>query len=286
MAKPLITSLSNPLVKQARALRQRKARLESGLFLVEGIHHVGQAIEAKWDIETVLYAPDLLTSSFARDLLSHLPAEQSAMAPAPHVMAPGRHHAGETNREPQPVSAQVMESLADKENPQGILAIVRQKRTRFSDVQSWKTSVALVSPQDPGNLGTILRTMDAVGAEALFVLDGGVDLYHPSVVRASMGTLFWIPIIQSSFAEFVSWARHTNEIQLIGTSAHADVDFRTLVPQIPWVLVLGNEQKGLSPDQTTACDATVSLPMQGRVSSLNLSVAAGVLLYQYAFERA
>ena len=261
MAKPLITSLSNPLVKQARALRQKKARLESGLFLVEGIHHVGEAIEAKWDIETVLYAPELLTSNFARDLLSRL-------------------------SEPQPVSAKVMESLADKENPQGILAIVRQKQTGFSDIRPWKNSVALVSPQDPGNLGTILRTMDAVGAHALFLLDGGVDLYHPSVVRASMGTLFWLPVIQSSFGEFVRWARASTGIQLIGSSAHADVDFHTLIPQIPWVLVLGNEQKGLSPDQTAACDVTVSLPMRGRVSSLNLSVAAGVLLYEYATERA
>ena len=271
MAKPLITSLSNPLVKQARALRQKKARLESGLFLVEGIHHVGEAIEAKWDIEAVLYAPDLLTSSFARGLLSHLPAERSATA---------------TKREPQPVSAEVMESLADKENPQGILAIVRQKQTGFSDIRASKTSVALVSPQDPGNLGTILRTMDAVGADALFLLDGGVDLYHPSVVRASMGTVFWIPVIQSSFEEFVRWARGSSDIQLIGTSAHADVPYHTLIPQIPWVLVLGNEQKGLSPDQTAACDVTVSLPMRGRVSSLNLSVAAGVLLYQYMGERA
>jgi TrmH family RNA methyltransferase len=259
MEKPLLTSLSNPLIKQARALRQKKARLESGLFLVEGIHHVGEAVEAKWDIETVLYAPELLTSNFARDLVSRFST-------------------------PQPVSAPVMESLADKENPQGILAIVRQKQTGFSDVQSWKTSVALVSPQDPGNLGTILRTMDAVGAEALFLLDGGVDLYHPSVVRASMGTLFWIPIIQSSFEEFVRWARASNRIQLIGTSAHADVDYDTLVPHVPWVLVLGNEQKGLSPEQTAACDVTVSLPMRGRVSSLNLSVAAGVLLYQYAVD--
>jgi TrmH family RNA methyltransferase len=128
--------------------------------------------------------------------------------------------------------------------------------------------------------------MDAVGAEALFLLDGGVDLYHPSVVRASMGTLFWIPVIQSSFDEFVSWARDTNEIQLIGTSAHADVDYHSLVPQVPWVLVLGSEQKGLSPEQTGACDVNVSLPMRGRASSLNLSVAAGVLLYHCTVKRA
>jgi len=256
MEKPLITSLSNPLVKQVRALRQKKARLSSGLFLVEGIHHVGEMVEAKWDVDSILYAPDLLSSNFAHDLLSRLTIQ------------------------PQPVSAQVMESLADKENPQGILAIVQQKQIQLKDlkpVQSQR-AVALVSPQDPGNVGTILRTMDAVGAEMLFLLDGGVDLYHPTVVRSSMGTLFWKPIVQTSFTEFVSWAR-TNQQQLIATSAHADVDYHTLIPQLPWVLVLGNEQKGLTPEQTKVCDVTVSLPMQGRVSSLNLAVAAGVLLY-------
>jgi len=256
MNKPLITSLSNPLIKQARVLRQKKARLESGLFLVEGIHHVGEAIEAGWDVESVLYASGVLTSAFAHDLITRL------------------------SFTPQLVTAQVMESLADKDNPQGILAMVRQKKTQLKDLKSVIRSVALVSPQDPGNVGTILRTMDAVGADALFVLDGGVDLYHPTVVRSSMGTMFWKPIVQSSFEDFMQWAR-SMEFQIIGTSAHGAVDFRTLTPQTPWVLMLGNEQKGLTPEQIKACDMTVALPMNGRVSSLNLSVAAGVLLYQF-----
>lgn len=257
MKKPLITSLGNPLIKQARSLRQKKARRESGLFLVEGIHHVGEVVEAGWDVETVIYSPDTLTSSFAHELISRLKID------------------------PQPVTPQVMDSLADKENPQGILAVVRQKRMRLDELNQIDRAVALVSPQDPGNVGTILRTMDAVGADALFMLEGGVELYHPSVVRSSMGTLFWKPIVQTSFSQFVQWAREKN-CQLIGTSAHGDVEYQTLVPQIPWILVLGNEQKGLLPEQADACDVTISLPMKGRVSSLNLSVAAGVLLYQFS----
>jgi TrmH family RNA methyltransferase len=264
MDKPLITSLSNPLIKQARALHQKKARLEGKAFLVEGIHHVGEAIEAGWDVQSLLYAPGLLTSMFARDLVARLGTKS------------------------QPVSAPVMESLADKDNPQGILAIVRQRQTRIDEVkhaaapgaQKIRCAAALVFPQDPGNVGTILRTLDAVGADALFLLDGGVELYHPTVIRSSMGTIFWKPVIQASFEEFVIWARQ-GQYQLIGTSAHGDVDYQTLVPQTPWILVLGNEQKGLSTSQTNACDVAVSLPMKGRVSSLNLAVATGVLLYQY-----
>lgn len=235
-------------------MRQKKARRESGLFLVEGIHHVGEAVESGWELESLIYAPDLLTSKFATDLVSRL-ADKG-----------------------QPVSAAVMESLADKENPQGILAVVRQKQTQFSNSLISKSAVALVSPQDPGNVGTILRTMDAVGAEALFLLDGGVDLYHPSVIRSSMGAIFWKPVVSASFNEFILWGRAGN-FQLIGASSHADVDYHTLVPTVPWILLLGSEQKGLAPEQTNACDVTVSLPMQGKVSSLNLAVAAGVLLY-------
>lgn len=253
----IITSTSNSLIKQVRALRQKKARLESKTFLVEGIHHVGEVIEAGWDVEMILYAPEFLTSQFAKDLLDKI-----------------------SNIKLQSVSANVMESLADKENPQGILAIVKQRENTFDDLKNIKRVVALVSPQDPGNVGTILRTMDAINIDALFLLDGGVELYHPTVIRASMGTLFWKPILQTSFDEFTNWAEDKN-VQLIGTSAKADVDYHTLIPQIPWALVLGNEQKGLSREQVSACDVTVSIPMNGRVSSLNLSVAAGVLLYGF-----
>lgn len=258
----LITSLSNPLVKQARSLRQKKARTEAGLFLVEGIHHVGEAAEAGWDIQSVLYAPDLLTSDYARDLIASLEAKRVRT---------------------QPVSAQVMDSLADKDNPTGLIALLSQRAWTLAGLSAAdvSSSVALVSPQDPGNVGSILRTMDAVGVDALFLLDGGVDEFHPSVIRASMGTIFWKRIIRASFDEFLDWAR-PHGLQLIGTSAHAEADYRAVQVSRPWTLLLGSEQKGLSASQLSACDLTVSLPMHGRASSLNLSVAAGILLYQFS----
>jgi TrmH family RNA methyltransferase len=245
-------------VKQARSLRQRKARIASGLFLVEGLHHVGSALEAGWEIETLLYAPDLLTGDFAQSLLDD---------------------AGRIGFTLQPVSAKVMDSVAEKDNPQGILALVKQRPLTLSDLGTIQSGVALVSPQDPGNVGTILRTIDAVGADMLFILDGGVDLYHPTCVRASMGTLFWKPVVQAGFDEFVDWAKGKG-YKLVGTSAHAQTDYREAsLDDSPWVLVLGNEQKGLSDAQIAACDLAVSMPMRGKVGSLNLSVAAGILLY-------
>ncbi|MGE5249245.1 MAG: TrmH family RNA methyltransferase [Bacteroidota bacterium] len=254
---PLITSLSNPTVKQVRALRQHKRRVETGLFLVEGLHHVGEALEAGWDVDLLLYAPGPVQSGFGGELIER---------------------ARERGVPVQTVSASVMESLAGKDNPQGILAVVRQRRQGFAALEGAARLAALVSPQDPGNVGAILRTIDAVGAGGLAVLDGGVDPYHPTAVRASMGTLFWKPVAQGSFADFVLWARG-REIQLIGTSARGAADYRSAAVREPWALVLGSEQKGLSAEQMAVCELSLALPMHGRASSLNLAVAAGILLY-------
>jgi TrmH family RNA methyltransferase len=256
----IISSHSNPLAKQVRALCQRKGREETGLFLVEGIHPVGEAAEAGWEIKTILYAPDLLTSDFARALV-----EKQARGGVRCVA----------------LTPDLFAALADKDNPQGILAVVRQRQVRLDDLstQNFRWGAAVISPQDPGNVGAILRTIDAVGADGLFLLDGGVELFHPSVVRASMGALFWKPVVQASFADFIAWAKK-NGYRLFGSSAHATVDYRTIQRgDVPTVLVLGSEQKGLTAEQRSVCDAVVSLPMHGRASSLNLAVAAGVLLY-------
>ncbi len=255
----ILTSISNPFVKRLRALKQKKGRAEFGAFLAEGIAHVGAALEAGWEIEAIVYAPDLLTSVFANDLLSQAKTQGIRL---------------------QTVSRLVMESLAEKDHPQGILAEVKQKRFELTDVESARRIVALVSPQDPGNVGTILRTMDAVGEDALFLLDGGVELYHPAIIRASMGALFWKTTVQTSFDLFIEWARQ-RQIQRVGTSAKGQTDYRAFNPQAARALILGTEQKGLSPEQLAVCDTTISLPMRGRISSLNLSVAAGVLLYQW-----
>ena len=259
----LISSHSNPLAKLARSLRQPKGRRETGLFLAEGIHHLGEAVAAGWNLETILYAPDLLTSDFGRDLVK----EQSSRGV--RVAA---------------LTGELFADLADKDNPQGILALVHQRTFPLEDIQpaNIKLAAAVVSPQDPGNVGTILRTLDAVGADALFQLDGGVDPFHPSSVRASMGTIFWKPLVQAPFSKFIDWARKNN-VRVVGSSAHAETNYRNLPPsRVSTVLLLGSEQKGLSSGQMAACDLVVSMPMRGRASSLNLAVAAGVLLYELA----
>jgi len=255
----MITSHSNPKVKQVRALRQRKERDATGLFVVEGIRPVGEAAAANAAIEFVCYAPDRLVSGFARQLVE----EQSARGVPCY-----------------PLAADVFDSIADKENPPGLLAVIRQPHltldTLAPDTSAW--CVALASPQDPGNVGAILRTLDAVGAGPLLLLEASVDAYHPSAVRASLGALFWHPVVRASFTEFARWAQ-AGGYHIYGTAETGAADYRAVDYQRPMVLLMGSEREGLSAEQEAACEKVVRLPMVGRVTSLNLAVAAGVLLY-------
>lgn len=256
----LITSLSNPKVKHARSLRQHKGREESGSFLVEGIHPVGAAVEAGAELGMVFYAPDFLDSLFAHELIERLKLQGVAC---------------------YATSGEVFASLADKDNPQGILAVARKTQISLVDLtaENFTWGVALVSPQDPGNLGAILRTIDAVGADGLLLLENSVDAYHPSAVRASMGAIFRHPVVESSFAEFAQWARRLG-YHVYGSSAHATLDYRQVEHfQGPTILMMGSEREGLTSAQTAVCEAILRLPMRGKVTSLNLAVAAGILMY-------
>lgn len=253
-----ITSSSNPHIKQVRALSQRKQRQATGLCVAEGIFHVGEALAAG-DIAYLIYAPDRLVSPFGRSLVDEA---QTRGIPA------------------YPASDDMMASIAGKENPQGLLAVVYQRHAALQELltETHPWLVALVAPQDPGNVGSILRTIDAVGASGLLLLDGGVDAYHPAAVRASMGAIFHLPVAQTSFKQFVDWAQRDRR-HIYGTSAHGRDDYRSIAYSAPLVLLMGSEREGLSAEQSAACDELLRLPMIGRVSSLNLAVATGVFLY-------
>jgi TrmH family RNA methyltransferase len=257
---PPITSRSNPKIKEARSLKQRKVRAETGLFVVEGIRHVAEALNAGAPVDYLIYSPEMLTSPFGRELVE----KQRARGLPVHSATPA-----------------VYESLSERENPTGLLAVVRQQRRRLLDLgpDTLRWAVACVSPQDPGNVGTLIRTVDAVGAGALLLLDSGVDPYHPSAVRASLGSLFWVPVANAVFVEFATWSRQ-HGYHVYGSSAHGSVDYQSVERyEQPAVLLLGSEREGLSPEQLAVCKKVLRLPMRGRATSLNLAVAAGVLLY-------
>lgn len=257
---PLISSRTNSKIKALRSLKSKKARSDSGTFLVEGIRHVGEAVESGANILAIYYAPELLHSVYANDLIAE--QEQCGI----QVFA---------------LSGDVFLSVASKDNPQGIIAVVQQP---FSSLQEFSPEnfpwcVAVVSPQDPGNLGAIFRTVDAVGASGVVLLDGGVDPFHPVAVRASMGTLFWQRLVLASFGEFSRWAIQAH-YHVYGSSAKAALDYRQVESyRFPRILLLGSEKEGLTSEQAEVCEFLVRLPMHGKATSLNLAVAAGVLLY-------
>ncbi len=260
-----ISSKNNPKIKEVRILRNEKIRRQSGLCLVEGIWHFIEAVEASRQkafvkLINVFYSPELLKSDLAQKIIMELTNEGVPCYAVPK---------------------DIFMSMADKEHPQGVLAVVRQIRTGLEAIDPQKHSwlVGLVEPQDPGNIGSIARTMDAVGANGLLMIDGGAEAYHPESIRASMGAVFWMPVVKTSFQEMINWAA-LNDYQIYGTSAHATKEIHSIsCYQKPCILLMGSERQGLSRPQREACHELIRLPMTGRITSLNLAVATGVMLY-------
>lgn len=256
----LISSISNPTIKRIRSLHQRRARNEAGVYFVEGIRIVGEALDTNAPVESLIVAPDLLVSDYARDAVEN--ARQRGIRCIE-------------------VTTAVFESLSTKEGPQGIAAIIRQDVVSLASIAPGNRLcwVALESAQDPGNIGTILRTCDAVGASGLIMLGDSADVYDPSAVRASMGALFALTIARTSFDDLLAW-KHKHSLQMVGTSDKAASDYQAVRYQAPIILLMGSERQGLSPIQQAACDHMVGIPMVGRSDSLNLAIATGVMLYE------
>ena len=255
----MITSSGNPQIKQIRALRQRKEREASGRFFIEGIRLVAEALAVAGAVERLVVAPELLASDFARQLLDE-------HAPLVEILE---------------VSAEVFANLSQKDGPQGIGAIVQQRWEQLAD---WSTQtglgwVALDEIGDPGNLGTIIRTTDAVGTAGVILIGRTTDPYDPAALRASMGAIFAVPHCRVEWSELLAW-KEQHHLALIGTSDAATNDYRRVKLPLPNILLMGSERQGLSQAQLAECDLTLSLPMRGRSDSLNLAVATGVLLYE------
>jgi TrmH family RNA methyltransferase len=255
-----ITSTANPRIKTIRKLRERKSRQESGCFYAEGLRIVVEAVQQGAPIDSLIYSPDLLTSEVGLRLVE----EQSARGV-----------------EVVEVSGDVFQSIALKDAPVGIAAVVRQQWRQLEQVSLapgdlW---VALDEVADPGNLGTILRTCDAVGAQGVILLDHSTDPYDPTAIRASMGALFAQKLVKTTFSDFAAW-KQANQVPLIGTSGGSAQDYRAVRYPPALVVLMGSEREGLAEEQMRLCDQMVRIPMVGRSDSLNLAVATAVVIYE------
>ncbi len=255
-----IESRQNEKIRLARVLRQRKKRDSEGRFLIEGLFHLGEALEAKVDLDFVLVVPSLIRNDFGKQMLGKIEATGISLFE---------------------IEAELMDSLSQREKSSGFLGVARSQYMDLKDIDIAKAKrlVALINPQDPGNVGSILRSVDANGSDGILLLDRGVDAYHPSAVRAGMGAHFWKQIARGTFDEFTKWARD-NHYQILGSSAKEGLEIQQIQASLPYVLLLGSEREGLSDSQKGACDQIISLRMLGRNTSLNLSVAAGILLFR------
>lgn len=261
MARPLITSGSNALLKHARKLRRRKRRDEEGRFLIEGFTPVFQALEHGAEIETLIVAPELLTAPRAADLM--------AMAT----------EAGVSVAE---VSSVAFGTISQRDNPYGVAAIGRAHDLRLRDLAVAGDSlfVALDAVGSPGNLGTIVRSVDAAGGSGVITIGDSTDVWHPSSVKASMGAVFSVPVCHVDLpADATSWCRDTG-ITIVTTSAHAaTAHWETTYPS-PALFLFGSEGSGLDHRTLDSGDLAVRIPMAGNATSLNLAVAVGILLYE------
>lgn len=254
-----VTSLANPVVKELRALHMKKERAESGLFLAEGLKLVTDALEEGWPIRTLVHAARVKDQPLVKRAVAAAKARGALVL--------------ETSDE-------VLTKICRRDNPQMVVAAFEQKIGRLAELTKptgvW---VALEGIKDPGNLGTIVRTVDSVGAAGVILLGDTTDPFALEAVRATMGSLFHVPLLAASLEDFVAWKRATG-IPVWGTHLKGAVDYRVVDWPETCVLMMGNEQSGISDAHVAACDGIVKIPMAGRADSLNLAVATAVMLYE------
>jgi TrmH family RNA methyltransferase len=254
-----VTAFSNATVKRLRSLRDKKHRKSEGLFLAEGLRIVAEARDSG-------RLPEIIAFS----------AEGAKHPLAAEIIAATEAAGGEAIE----TTPDILSKMSGKDNPQMLLGAYRQPDTALERIDRSAAPLWIVAQalRDPGNIGTILRTGDAVGAGGLILIDDCADPFSVEAVRASMGALFTQDIATARWPEFVSWLR-SGEGQLVGTSLKATHDYLEAKYQRPCFLLIGNEQQGLPADYEAECDLLVKIPMAGRADSLNAAMATAVMAF-------
>lgn len=252
----LLTSAQNPKFKRLVALREKsRLRRDEGVFVVEGRRELEHCLEAGFEVETVFVCRDICHDDIA----------------APQVFE---------------ISKELYAKVAYREGTEGVLAIVRSRELRLEDLKLGSKPLIMVleGVEKPGNLGAVLRSADAAGADAVIVCDPLTDLWNPNLIRASIGAVFTVPTVCCSSQEAIAWLKARGirilTAQLQDSSAYYDCDMTG-----PTAIVMGTEATGLTDPWRQAADAHVLIPMLGRLDSLNVSVSAAILLYEAVRQR-
>jgi TrmH family RNA methyltransferase len=256
-----VTSLANPVIKDIKALANKKERDETRSFIAEGLKLVIDALDLGWTIKTLVYA---------KAAKGKTQVEQVALKTVA------------TGGLVLEVSEKVLSAITRRDNPQMVVGVFEQRYANLRDVKPilGETYVALDRVRDPGNLGTIIRTADAAGASGVILVGETTDPFSLETVRATMGSVFAMPLMRATVAEFVKWQKAAN-VQLAATHLAGAVDYRTIdYRKKPVVLLMGNEQAGLPEELAREATALARIPQQGRADSLNLAIATGIMLFE------
>ena len=254
-----ITAFSNNTVKRLRSLRDKKTRREEGLFLAEGLRIIAEARDSGRLPEIIAFSAYGAAHPLAAEIIA---AAEVAGAEAIEV------------------PPDLLAKMSGKDNPQMLLGAYRQPSTALADIDRASAPLWIVAQalRDPGNIGTILRTGDAVAAGGLILVDDSADPFSVEAVRASMGAIFTQAVAVARWDEFLPWLR-AGPGQLVGTSLKTDTNYLDAKYDQPCFLLIGNESQGLPPEYEAACDLLVKIPMAGRADSLNAAVAAAVMAF-------
>jgi len=273
MRTETITSAQNPKIKNLLLLQEKsKARREQGLFVVEGRRELEHCLEGGFAVRTVFYCPDIIDSSEVCNLLrmtSNCHSERS-----------------EESILGIEIPLELYRKVAYRDSTEGIIAEVEYKSLTLEDLQLPENPLVVVleSVEKPGNLGAVLRSADAAGADAVLIGDPLTDLYNPNLIRASIGAVFTVPVVAAPSAEIIAYLKERNiqilTAQLQDSSLYYDVDMKRGT-----ALVMGTESTGLTPQWRQAASAHIRIPMLGRLDSLNVSVSAAILLFEAVRQR-
>ncbi|WOE73793.1 TrmH family RNA methyltransferase [Alterisphingorhabdus coralli] len=265
MPRKHITGFSNPTVKYLRSLREKKHRKREGMFLAEGLRLVTEAREAG-------HIPQMMVVAEGRDSHPLIDTLEAAV----------ESQGGDIIT----TSKDILSKISGKDNPQSIVGVFRDFDVPLAQLDRTTSDIWLVAQdmRDPGNLGTMLRTGDAVGAGGLILIDHCVDPFSVEAVRASMGAVFTQKVVQAPWGDFLQWLR-SGPGQLVGTSLNTDTDYQAERYTAPTFLLTGNEAQGLPADYEAECDVLVKMPMMGKADSLNAAVATAVMAYEVLNQR-
>lgn len=255
-----ISSTANDTAKLLKSLDRKKARVESGLFLAEGARLIEEAMQNGWSPVYVIAGLAALERDHTASLLIKMNRRGARVLTA---------------------TEKVLASVSRKDNPQTVIAAFRQRTTDLASLPSdgAKRWVALYEVRDPGNLGTVIRTADAAGCDGVILIGHTCDPFSVEAVRATMGSLFAMPIVSSSFEGFNSWRRAVGA-NLVAASMRGIRPHHMVKYGARSVILMGNEQAGLPIEVEAACDELALIPMMGRADSLNMSAAASLMIYE------